>query len=256
VGARRRLDAELVRRGLAASRTDAATTVLQSRVLVNGAIADKPARLVAAGDSVVVSGPPARFVGRGGEKLDAALGHFAIDVRGRRMLDVGASTGGFTDCLLANGAAHVVALDVGHGQLHPRLRDDPRVCVLERTNVRHAKSETIGGEVDGAVVDVSFISLRVIVPVLVGLCQPGVPMVLLVKPQFEAGRAEVSRGRGVITDPAIHERAQTEIDVALVAADCVVHGWMPSPILGSRGNREFLVHASTPRVRSPEVGTR
>ena len=253
-----RLDSLLAERGLFASRSRAAAAVIAGEVRLGGAAgrrAEKPGQLVAADVELAVAARPP-YVSRGGIKLANALDALGLDVRGRLALDVGASTGGFTDCLLANGAAHVVALDVGHGQLHPRLRDDPRVCVLERTNVRHAKSETIGGEVDGAVVDVSFISLRVIIPVLVGLCQPGVPMVLLVKPQFEAGRAEVSRGRGVITDPAIHERAQTEIDAALVAAGCVVHGWMPSPILGSRGNREFLVHASTPRVRSPEVGTR
>ena len=143
--ARRRLDAELVRRGLATSRADACTTIAGGRVLVNGAVADKSARLVAPGDAVVVAGPPPRFVGRGGEKLDAALDTFSIDVSGVRALDVGASTGGFTDCLLQRGAAAVVALDVGHGQLHPRIRDDPRVLVLERTNIRDTLPATIGG---------------------------------------------------------------------------------------------------------------
>ncbi len=243
MGARRRLDAELVRRGLLTSRTEAATMIEDGRVMVNGAVADKPARLVAPGDAVTVSGPPPRFVGRGGEKLDAALDHFEIDVSGQRWLDVGASTGGFTDCLLSRGAGHVVALDVGHGQLHPKLRDDPRVTVIERTNIRHATTELTGGLVDGIAVDVSFISLRLIIPVLVRLCQPGASMVLLVKPQFEAGRAEVSRGRGVITDPHIHDRVRAEIDDALREAGCVVAGWMESPILGGHGNKEFLVHA-------------
>ncbi len=243
MGARRRLDAELVRRGLLTSRTEAATMIEDGRVMVNGAVADKPARLVAPGDAVTVSGPPPRFVGRGGEKLDAALDHFEIDVSGQRWLDVGASTGGFTDCLFSRGAAHVVALDVGHGQLHPKLRDDPRVTVIERTNIRHATTELTGGPVDGIAVDVSFISLRLIIPVLVRLCQPGASMVLLVKPQFEAGRAEVSRGRGVITDPSIHDRVRAEIDDALREAGCAVAGWMESPILGGHGNKEFLVHA-------------
>jgi 23S rRNA (cytidine1920-2'-O)/16S rRNA (cytidine1409-2'-O)-methyltransferase len=245
MAARRRLDAELVRRGLATSRTDAQLTVAAGRVLVNGAVAEKPARLVAAGDAVVVSGPPPRFVGRGGEKLDAALAAFAIDVAGRRALDVGASTGGFTDCLLQRGAAAVVALDVGHGQLHPRIRSDPRVLVLERTNVRDTTPATIGGIVELVVVDVSFISLTAIIPVLVTLCQPGAPMVLLVKPQFEAGRTEVSRGRGVITDPAIHDRVRDEVATALTTAGCDVLAWMDSPILGGEGNRELLVHART-----------
>lgn len=247
---RRRLDAELVRRGSATSRSEASALVTAGRVLVNGAPADKPARLVAAGDAVVVSGPPARFVGRGGEKLDAALDEFGIDVADHRWLDVGASTGGFTDCLLARGASAVVALDVGHGQLHPRVREDERVLVLERTNIRDTTIDTIGGLVDGIVVDVSFISLRTIIPTLIELCQPGSPMVLLVKPQFEAGRVEVSRGRGVITDPVIHERVRVEVDTALRDAGCEVRGWADSPILGGQGNRELLVHAISP------VGTR
>ena len=242
---RRRLDAELVRRGLASSRTDAQATVATGRVLVNGAVADKAARLVGAGDALRVAGPPPRFVSRGGEKLDAALDAFAVVLDGLGALDVGASTGGFTDCLLQRGAAHVVALDVGHGQLHPRIRDDPRVTVLERVNVRAATPATIGGPVDVVVADVSFISLRVVIPVLVTLCQPGSSMVLLVKPQFEAGRVEVSRGRGVITDPAIHERVRAEIDAALVDAGCRVLGWTESPITGGEGNRELLVHART-----------
>jgi len=245
VAARRRLDAELVRRGLATSRTDAQAAVAAGRVLVNGAPADKPARLVAAGDAVVIEGPPARFVGRGGEKLDFALSAFGIDVGGLTALDVGASTGGFTDCLLQRGARRVVALDVGHGQLHPRIRDDPRVVVLERTNIRDTTPGTIGGLVDVVVVDVSFISLTVVIPVLVSLCQPGSPMVLLVKPQFEAGRAEVARGRGVIVDPAIHARVQDEVESALGAAGCRIVGWVDSPLKGGEGNRELLVHTVT-----------
>ncbi len=203
---------------------------------------------MAAGDAVVVTGPPPRFVGRGGEKLDAALTHFGVDVTGLDVLDVGASTGGFTDCLLSRGARRVIALDVGHGQLHPRLRGDERVTVIERTNIRDATPDTIGGLVDAVVVDVSFISLTVIIPVLVSLCQPGSPMVLLVKPQFEAGRAEVGRGRGVITDPAIHARVQATVGASLEASGCTVLGWTESPILGGEGNREFLVHARTPRA--------
>jgi 23S rRNA (cytidine1920-2'-O)/16S rRNA (cytidine1409-2'-O)-methyltransferase len=230
MGPRRRLDAELI---------------AANRVLVNGSVADKPARQVAPVDAVVIEGPPARFVGRGATKLDHALDVFDLDVQGRRALDVGASTGGFTDCLLQRGAAHVVALDVGHGQLHERLRADPRVTNLERCNVRHVDVEQIGGPADLVVGDLSFISLRLVIPVLVTLCQPGSSMVLLVKPQFEAGRQEVDRGRGVITDPAIHERVRAEVEQALVGAGCTVRGWTDSPIVGADGNREFLVHATT-----------
>jgi 23S rRNA (cytidine1920-2'-O)/16S rRNA (cytidine1409-2'-O)-methyltransferase len=243
---RRRLDAELVRRQLTASRTEAQQLIAANRVLVNGSIADKAARQVAPGDALVVEGPPPQFVGRGGVKLDHALTTFGVDVRDRRALDVGASTGGFTDCLLQRGAAHVVALDVGHGQLHERLRADPRVTNLERTNIRHTDLDTIGGPVDVVVGDLSFISLTLVIPTLIRLCQPGSPMVLLVKPQFEAGRQEVDRARGVITDPIVHERVCSEITDALERAGCMVRGWTTSPITGTDGNVEFLVHAESP----------
>lgn len=245
---RRRLDADLVRRGLATSRTDGQTLIDEHRVLVNGAVAEKPSRLVAAGDQVVVSGPPAKFVGRGGLKLEHALDVFGIDVVGLRVLDAGASTGGFTDCVLQRGAAHVLAVDVGHGQLHERLRADSRVSNLERTNARGLTIDRIGGPVDMIVGDLSFISLRLVIAPMVSVCKPGQSMVLLVKPQFEAGRAEVSRGRGVITDPEVWVRVQAEIEQAFVEAGCEVAGWTDSPITGADGNREFLVHARTPPV--------
>ena len=156
---RRRLDTELVRRGLVPSRTAAQAAIAEHLVTVGGSIAGKPSHLVAPGDPVELLGPPARFVGRGGEKLDAALERFGLDVHDVRALDAGASTGGFTDCLLQRGAAQVVAVDVGHGQLHPAVRDDPRVDVRERCNVRHLTQEAIGGPVDLVVADLSFISL-------------------------------------------------------------------------------------------------
>jgi 23S rRNA (cytidine1920-2'-O)/16S rRNA (cytidine1409-2'-O)-methyltransferase len=220
--------------------------ISEHRVLVNGSIAEKASRQVSSGDAVVVSGPRPRFVGRGADKLDHALDEFAIDVTGLRALDAGASTGGFTDCLLQRGAAHVVALDVGHGQLHERLRADPRVTNLERCNVRHASVEQIGGLVELVVGDLSFISLTVVIPALVTLCQPGSSMVLLVKPQFEAGRSEVSKGKGVITDPDVHARVRDEVGAALVGSGCSVIGWTESPLKGADGNVEYLVHAVTP----------
>jgi len=243
MGQRRRLDAELVRRGLVASRRDAAELVDAHRVLVNGAVADKPARMVDPGDALVVQGEPPRFVSRGGEKLDHALTEFGIDVTGMRVLDAGASTGGFTDCLLQRMAAHVVALDVGHGQLHPRLRDDDRVTVMERFNVRAVTTADIGGPVDLVVADLSFISLAKVIPALVDVVRPGGGLVLLVKPQFEAGRAEVSKGRGVIRDPEIHEQVRSDVHRYLLEAGTVVHGWTESPLTGADGNREFLVYA-------------
>lgn len=227
------------------SRTEAQTLIDARRVLVRGAIADKAARQVAPDEPVEVQGPPARFVGRGGDKLDHALDVFGLDVTGWRVLDAGASTGGFTDCVLQRGAHHVVALDVGHGQLHERLVGRPDITNLERTNVRGIDADAIGGPVDLVVADLSFISLRLVVGALVRVCKPGGEMVLLVKPQFEAGRAEVSRGRGVIDDPDVWARARDGVAEALIDHGCEVLGWTDSPIRGAEGNREFLVHART-----------
>jgi 23S rRNA (cytidine1920-2'-O)/16S rRNA (cytidine1409-2'-O)-methyltransferase len=241
---RQRLDAELVRRALVVSRTEAVGLIDDRRVLVNGAVADKASRQVHPGDAVVVVDGPPRFVSRGGEKLDAALSVFGLDVAGCRALDVGASTGGFTDCLLQRGAAHVVSIDVGHGQLHPRIRDDVRVSVFERLHVRDLEQSAIGGPVGVAVADLSFISVTKAIAPITGVLEPGSPMVLLVKPQFEAGRSEVSKGRGVITDPDVHRRVCAEVEEALSAAGCTVRAWTDSPILGGDGNREFLVHAT------------
>jgi 23S rRNA (cytidine1920-2'-O)/16S rRNA (cytidine1409-2'-O)-methyltransferase len=251
VTTRRRLDAELVRRQLVDSRADAARLVAAKRVLVNGAVADKVARQVADADAVVIEGPPARFVSRGGEKLDAALDAFDIAVIGRRALDAGASTGGFTDCLLQRGAAEVVAVDVGHGQLHPKLRDNPRVDVREHFHVRDLTRDAIGGAVDMVVADLSFISLVGVLSPMIACCNPEGDIVLLVKPQFEAGRREVSRGRGVLTDPTVHEAACQKVEQGLVERGCVLRGRMPSPLLGGHGNTEFLVWANAP---SGEVG--
>lgn len=240
---RRRLDADLVRRQLVSSRTEAQEMIDHGRVLVNGAVADKSSRLVDPGDAVVISGPPPRFVSRGGEKLAAALTAFALDVTGRRVLDAGASTGGFTDCLLQAGAAHVVALDVGHGQLHPRIRSDERVTVIERFNVRDVTSDSIGGPVDMVVADLSFISLTLVARALVGVGREGAPVVVLVKPQFEAGRRDVARGRGVIADPEVQQRAVDDVTRAFVEAGATVTGVIESPLRGAEGNKEFLLCA-------------
>lgn len=243
---RQRLDAELVRRKLVVSRTQAGEIIDSGRVLVNGAVADKASRQVDPADAVLIEGPPARFVSRGGEKLAAALDAFGLEPAGWRALDAGASTGGFSDCLLQRGATHVVALDVGHGQLHPRIRGSQRVTVIERFNIRDVTPDAIGGPVDAVVADLSFISLNRVISALTSVCVSEAPMVLLVKPQFEAGRQEVAKARGIITDPAVHERVRSEVSEALVAAGCLVRGWVDSPITGADGNREFLVHASAP----------
>ena len=216
---------------------------MAGRVTVGGAPAEKPSRLVAPEESLHIAGDGRRFVGRGGEKLDAALDHFGIDVTGRPALDAGASTGGFTDCLLQRGATRVVAVDVGRGQLHQRLRDDPRVTVLERTNVRHLTPDAFGGDRFPMVTaDLSFISLGTVAGNLVGLTAPGGDLVVLVKPQFEAGRAEASRARGVIRDPEVWERVLAEVAAALTAAGSDMMGTMRSPLTGADGNVEFLMH--------------
>ena len=218
---------------------------------VAGAPAGKAGRLVGRDEPIELLAPAPRFVGRGGEKLDAALERFDITVTGRRALDAGASTGGFTDCLLQRGAAEVAAVDVGYGQLHERLRSDPRVRLLERTNVRHLRAVDVGGPFSLIVADLSFISLRTVMPALVGeLAQPGADLVLLVKPQFEAGRAEVARGKGVVTDPAVWRRVLGEVQDALTGHAAAMMDAMVSPLRGADGNVEFLVHARAGAVPS------
>lgn len=238
---RRRLDAELVRRGLAPSRAAAVDAVAAGLVLVGGAPAGSPARQVAPDEAIAVSGPTRRYVSRGGDKLAAALDRFPVMVTGRRALDAGASTGGFTDCLLQRGAAHVVAVDVGRGQLAWHLRTDERVSVLDRTNVRDLEPVAIGGAVPLAVADLSFISLLTVAPALLRCTATDADLVLLVKPQFEAGRARVGKG-GIVRDPGVHRAVVTEVIEGLDRAALPVVGVMPSPVRGAAGNLEFLVH--------------
>ncbi len=226
-------------------------------MVVGGAPAAKPARLVAPDDPIVVLGPPPRFVGRGGEKLSAALDRFPVPVAGRPVLDAGSSTGGFTDCLLQRGASRVVALDVGRHQLHERLRADPRVDVRERTDVRQADPAALGGPFPLVVADLSFISLRTVADALVALTAADGDLVVLVKPQFEAGRADVSRGRGVIADPVVWRRSLGDVSGALERRGAAIMGAMVSPLRGSDGNVEFLLHALAPgtgALRRPGIG--
>ncbi len=240
--ARSRLDTELVRRGLADTRQRARALIDEHKVRVNGAFADKAARLVDRGDSVELVGDPPRYVGRGGQKLAGALASFGIDPVGKRCLDAGASTGGFTDCLLQHGAGSVLAVDVGYGQLHERLVADPRVTNIERANVRELTAEAIGGPVDLLVADLSFISLRTVMAPLVWLCRDGADLVVLVKPQFEAGRREASRGRGVIKDPEVWRRVLEEVATSAAGEGAPAQGAAVSPIRGGDGNVEFLLH--------------
>jgi len=196
--------------------------------------------MVSPAEQLALTAPARRFVSRGGEKLAAALDRFGIDPTGRHALDAGASTGGFTDCLLQHGAAHVWAVDVGYGQLHEKLRADPRVTSLERRNIRDFALEA---PVDLVVADLSFISLRVVAPALVGgNAVAGADVVVLIKPQFEAGRAEADRGRGVIRDPEVWARVLDEVRSAMYAEGATMMDLMVSPITGADGNVEFLAH--------------
>jgi 23S rRNA (cytidine1920-2'-O)/16S rRNA (cytidine1409-2'-O)-methyltransferase len=238
---RRRLDVELVRRGLVESRARAQQAIEAGRVLVSGAPAARPGRLVSPAEPIALDGAPPRFVSRGGDKLDAALTRFSIDVTGLRCLDAGASTGGFTDCLLQRGAACVVAVDVGRGQLAWSLRQDPRVVVRERCNVRHLTTADVDGPVDMVAADLSFISLGLVAPALAGVARPGADAVFLVKPQFEAGREHVGRG-GVVSDPAVHRQVLSRVSEEVSAAGFSLVDVMESPLRGPAGNVEFLAH--------------
>lgn len=239
-----RLDQLLVERGLAPSREKARALIMAGQVGVSGRGAHKAGALVDPSADLTVSGPDHPWVGRGGVKLAHALDHFGIDVTNAMALDIGASTGGFTDVLLQRGARHVVALDVGHGQLHWKLRGDPRVTVIERFNARtltRADLPDLGAGANLVTIDVSFISLRHILPVVPALLAPGGAVVALVKPQFEAGRRDVGRG-GLVTDPAVHARVVAEVSDAAAGVGLVRVGLVPSPVTGAHGNQEYLLH--------------
>lgn len=244
MGRRLRLDDELVRRNLVASREEAYQMVHAGRVLVAGCPSLNPARSVATHEPVRVLSSTTRFVTRGGEKLAAALDQFEIAPRGLRCLDVGASGGGFTDCLLQYGAKAVVALDVGYGLLHERLRSDDRVILRERTNVRHVNLQDLGGKpFDLITVDVSFISLTAVVPKLVrDLASSEADLIILIKPQFEATHAEASKGKGVIRDHEVWRRVLLSVLTRCEEEGAFVQDLTPSPILGGKGNIEFLAY--------------
>ncbi len=235
-----RLDLELVERGLVESREKAQALILAGQVLVDGQKVDKAGQRVG-GDARIELVSQPRYVGRGGLKLEAALEHFAIPVAGKVCLDIGASTGGFTDCLLQRGAARVYAIDVGTGQLDWKLRNDPRVVVAEQVNARYLDREQVPEPIELAVCDVSFISVTLILPAIVPLLAQNAEMVILVKPQFELERQQVPRG-GIIRDPALHQQAcrRVEEGVRQLGFQCQI---IPSPVLGAEGNQEFLLYA-------------
>jgi len=237
---RRRLDTELVRRGLVASRAEAQEAVRNGLVLISGSPATKVATMVGDDAPIALRGVSRRFVSRGGEKLRAALDRFEVDPAGREALDAGASTGGFTDCLLQAGAASVIAVDVGYGQLAWSLRTDDRVTVMERTNVREVGPDSLPFVPSLVVADLSFISLSIVLPALAALASPDAVFILLVKPQFEAGPKDV--GSGVVRDPAVWGRVLRETVARSTANDIAPLGLMASPVVGPAGNVEFLFH--------------
>jgi 23S rRNA (cytidine1920-2'-O)/16S rRNA (cytidine1409-2'-O)-methyltransferase len=237
---RQRLDLLLVERGLAESREKARALILAGQVLVDGQKVDKAGAAVAGESRVELLAQP-RYVGRGGLKLEAALDHFGIAVAGKTCLDIGSSTGGFTDCLLQRGAARVYAIDVGTAQLDWRLRNDPRVIVKEQVNARYLTREDVPEPIDLTVCDVSFISITMILPALPALLASDGEMVILVKPQFELERHQVGKG-GIIRDPRLHREACRRVEEAVARLGFQSHV-IPCPVLGAEGNQEFLLYA-------------
>jgi 23S rRNA (cytidine1920-2'-O)/16S rRNA (cytidine1409-2'-O)-methyltransferase len=248
---KKRLDIALVERSLVPTRERARALILGGQVRVNGQVVSKAGTPVADDAQVELAAPDHPYVGRGGVKLAHALDVFAIDASGRRALDVGASTGGFTDVLLQRGAASVVALDVGRGQLDWRLRTDPRVLVREGVNARALTSADVPHLVDLVTIDVAFISLRHIFPALPPVLSSPCDIVALVKPQFEAGREEVGKG-GIVSDPAVHDAVIAAVTTAAAANGFTRVAMTPSPITGATGNREFFLHL---RSRQPDSGS-
>ena len=238
-----RLDQLLLARGLAPSRARAQAMVMSGEVFVGGTRVDKAGAAVPADAQIQVRGADHPFVSRGGVKLAGALDTFAMDVNGLRCLDVGAATGGFTDCLLQRGACRVVAVDVGYGQLSQKLRTDPRVVVMERTNARSLTADSIGGAVDLAVVDASFIGLAKLLPALARCTRAGGELLALVKPQFEAGRKEATRGKGVIRDPSVRRVAVARAVEGIRETGFAIVGETDSVLSGPKGNREVFVRA-------------
>jgi len=245
-----RLDERVVREGLAASRSAARALIMAGRVLVDDQPVDKSGTRIAEGRSIRLKGGGRRFVSRGGEKLAAALDQLALDPSGMQCLDIGASTGGFTDCLLQRGARRVVAIDVGHGQIHSSLRLDPRVEVREKLNARYLGPDDFDLSFELVVVDVSFISLELILPAIHG-CAPAAEFLLLVKPQFEVGREQVGKG-GVVREDALREAAADRVSRAACALGRRERGRVESRLLGPKGNREIFVWISAAGVEEQQ----
>ena len=238
--AKERLDRLLVEKGLADTRERARALILEGRVLVDGVVVDKAGKMVARDVEIIVT-EPLPYVSRGGLKLDGALEAFSIEVEGKRAMDIGASTGGFTDCLLKRGAERVYAVDVGYGLLDWRLRRDDRVVVLERRNIRYLDPKEVGEKVDIITIDVSFISLEKVIPKAMEFLKEGGIILALIKPQFEVGKGEVGKG-GVVKDPEKHRKVIEGLKAFCQALGLKVRGVVESPIRGAKGNREFWLY--------------
>jgi 23S rRNA (cytidine1920-2'-O)/16S rRNA (cytidine1409-2'-O)-methyltransferase len=249
ISVKTRLDKLLVDRGLAPSRERARALILAGKVLVNEQKIEKAGALIDSGPASVLRllGEDLRYVSRGGLKLEKALEHWRIDLHDKVCLDVGASTGGFSDCMLQHGAVRVIAVDTGYGQMDFGLRNDHRIRLLEKTNARYLKAADVGEPIDFIAMDVSFISATLVLPAVIGAASSAREIVVLVKPQFEAGRELVGKG-GIVRDESVQLAAVAKVEAALVGLGCVRAEWIESPILGGEGNREFLLHAefSTP----------
>ena len=244
---KKRLDIKLVECGIVQSRERAKSLIMAGKITVNDIIKDKPGIPVSEDDVIALKGKDIPFVSRGGIKLESALTSFNIDINGSVCLDVGASTGGFTDCLLKHGAKQVFAVDVGYGQMAWNLRKDPRVVTIERTNIRYLPYEAVSSSIDLVTIDVSFISLKIVVPAVLKFMNANGSIVALIKPQFEAGKGKVGKG-GVIRDAAMHDEVIKNLSAFFIETGLKIEGVISSPVTGPKGNREFLIYMIFPAV--------
>lgn len=244
---KKRLDTKIVECGIAQSRERAKSLIMEGRITVNDRIRDKPGILVCDDDVITLKGKDIPFVSRGGIKLESALKSFNIEINNSICLDVGASTGGFTDCLLKHGAKQVIAVDVGYGQMAWNLRKDPRVVTIERTNIRYLPYEAISRPVDLVTIDVSFISLKIVIPAILKFIKADGFIIALVKPQFEVGKGKVGKG-GVVRESFMHDEVIKNLSAFFIETGLKIEGVIPSPVYGPKGNKEFLMYLKFPGV--------
>ncbi|MBU1711537.1 MAG: TlyA family RNA methyltransferase [Proteobacteria bacterium] len=244
---KKRLDIKLVECGIVQSRERAKSLIMAGKITVNDRIQDKPGLLVSEDDAITLKGKEMPFVSRGGIKLESALTSFNIDINGSVCLDVGASTGGFTDCLLQHGAKQVIAVDVGYGQMAWNLRKDPRVVTIERTNIRYLPFEAVSRPVDIVTIDVSFISLKIVVPAVLKFMKTDAAIIALIKPQFEVGKGKVGKG-GVVRESLMHDEVIKNLSAFFIETGLKIEGVISSPVTGPKGNKEFLIYMKFPYV--------